>query len=193
MCPVKAGTGRAGTLATVGALASGGTFATAGALSIGGTTAFSVAYGRAATSAMGRPCVSRAIGSVFDVGAVLAIGSKRGAGAVWAICGRLGGNGTEAVCGVCGASLGRPLTLLGTRSEVDRNAFHFPPSHLECATRLVEAYVGSSAPVLGQPEGVQEWHLVTTGGFEFVRPNKEDLDQRPRFEPNSVLGVQPVA
>ena len=97
------------------------------------------------------------------------------------------------VCGVCGASLGRPLTLLGTRSEVDRNAFHFPPSHLECATRLVEAYVGSSAPVLGQPEGVQEWHLVTTGGFEFVRPNKEDLDQRPRFEPNSVLGVQPVA
>ena len=96
------------------------------------------------------------------------------------------------VCGVCGASLGRPLTLLGTREEVDRNAFHFPPSHLECATRLVETYLGATSPVLGQPEPVTEWHLLTTGGFEFVRPNRDDVDQRPRFEPNSVIGVQPV-
>ena len=96
------------------------------------------------------------------------------------------------VCGVCGASLGRPLTLLGSRDEVDRNAFHFPPSHLECAERLLAAYVGASGPVLGQPEGVHEWRLLTTGGFEFVRPDKQDEDQRPRFEPNSVLSVQPV-
>ena len=96
------------------------------------------------------------------------------------------------VCGVCGASLGRPLTLLGSEDEVNRNAFHFPPSHLECATRLVEAYAGTPHPVLGQPEGLQEWHLVTTGGFEFVRPNRDDVDQRPRFEPNSVLGVESV-
>lgn len=96
------------------------------------------------------------------------------------------------VCGVCGATLGRPLTLLGSRAEVDRNAFHFPPSHLECATRLVEAYAATDQPVLGQSEGLTEWHLVTTGGFEFVRPNREDLDQQMRFEPNSVLGVEAV-
>lgn len=93
------------------------------------------------------------------------------------------------VCGVCGASLGRPLTLLGTRAEVDRNAFHFPPSHLECAERLLRAYAGTEQPVLGQPAGEHSWHLVTTGGFEFVRPNREDADQRPHFEPNSVTGV----
>ncbi|GAA1933156.1 hypothetical protein [Nocardioides marmoribigeumensis] len=95
------------------------------------------------------------------------------------------------VCGVCGASLGRPLTLLGSQEEVDRNAFHFPPSHLECATRLIDAYAGVSEPVLGRAGGDHEWHLVTTGGFEFVRPTREDLDQRPRFEPNSVLAVDP--
>jgi hypothetical protein len=96
------------------------------------------------------------------------------------------------VCGVCGASLGRPLTLIGSREEVDRNAFHFPPSHLECAERLLQAYAGTEAPVLGHSEGAQHWHLVTTGGFEFVRPGRDDLDQELRFEPNSVLGVQPV-
>ena len=31
------------------------------------------------------------------------------------------------------------------------------------------------------------WQLVRTSGFEFVRPAKEDLDQEPRFEPNSLL------
>jgi hypothetical protein len=99
------------------------------------------------------------------------------------------------VCGVCGATLGRPLTLLGSREEVDRNAFHFPPSHLECAERLLAAYVGVSRPVLGQDDGGpagHTWHLVTTGGFEFVRPNRDDLDQRPHFEPNSVLAVEAV-
>ena len=96
------------------------------------------------------------------------------------------------VCGVCGASLDRPLTLLGSREEVDRNAFHFPPSHLECATRLVGAYSGTTEPVLGQPGGEQTWHLLTTGGFEFVRPGRDDPDQRPTFEPNSVLAVGPA-
>ena len=96
------------------------------------------------------------------------------------------------VCGVCGASLGRPLTLLGSREEVDRNAFHFPPSHLACAERLLAAYVGVTQPVLGQTGAGHDWHLVTTGGFEFVRPARDDTDQRLRFEPNSVLEVQAV-
>ncbi len=96
------------------------------------------------------------------------------------------------VCGVCGASLGRPLTLLGSQEEVDRNAFHFPPSHLECATRLVRAYSGTTEAVLGRPAGDDTWQLVTTGGFEFVRPSRDDRDQRPTFQPNSVLAVGPA-
>ena len=91
------------------------------------------------------------------------------------------------VCGVCGASLGRPLTLLGSRDEVDRNAFHFPPAHLECAQALVVAYAGVTDAVLGQTEPVDEWQVVTTAGFEFVRADRADLDRRPTFQPNSLL------
>ena len=54
------------------------------------------------------------------------------------------------------------------------------------------AYAGTDEPVLGQPTPTTAWHLVTTGGFEFVRPDRHDEDQRPRFEPNSVLGVVPA-
>jgi hypothetical protein len=91
------------------------------------------------------------------------------------------------VCGVCGAGLGRPITFLGSRLEVDRNAFHLPPAHLECAEALAAAYAGVTEPVLGQTYPVEAWVLVTTGGFEFVRAAREDLDRRPTFQPNSIL------
>ncbi|MBZ5737574.1 hypothetical protein [Nocardioides mangrovi] len=76
------------------------------------------------------------------------------------------------ICGVCGESLGRPIAFLGTADEVARNAFHLPPMHLACATDLGER---------------DETEMVRTAGFEFVRPGRDDPDQRPRFEPNSVL------
>ena len=46
--------------------------------------------------------------------------------------------------------------------------------------------------ILGAMDGVldaqrPDWVLVRTAGFEFVRPAREDLDRRPRFEPNSLL------
>ena len=91
------------------------------------------------------------------------------------------------VCGVCGAGLGRPIAFLGSELERGRNAFHFPPTHLECAQALVAAYSGVDVPVLGQDEIADRWVLVTTAGFEFVRPAREDLDRRPTFQPNSVL------
>ena len=75
------------------------------------------------------------------------------------------------ICGVCSRPLGRPIAFVGTATEVGRNAFHLPPMHVDCAHGLV----GESTQV------------VTTAGFEFVRPAKEDLDRRPRFEPNSLL------
>ena len=43
--------------------------------------------------------------------------------------------------------------------------------HVDCAARVL---VGESTQV------------VTTAGFEFVRPAKEDADRRPTFEPNSL-------
>lgn len=75
------------------------------------------------------------------------------------------------ICGVCERPLGRPIAFVGTREEVGRNAFHLPPLHLECAGALMG----------------EDTELVTTAGFEFVRPAKEDADRRPTFQPNSLL------
>ena len=91
------------------------------------------------------------------------------------------------VCGVCGAGLGRPIAFLGSQLETDRNAFHFPPAHLDCAEALLAAYAGVAEPVLGQADPVESWVLVTTPAFEYVRASSEDLDRRPTFQPSSIL------
>lgn len=80
------------------------------------------------------------------------------------------------ICGVCAESLGRPVVFVGTPIEIGRNAFHAPPLHATCAEDL-----------LGVPGADPEWQKVTTAGFEFVRPAREDLDRRPTFQPNSLL------
>lgn len=77
------------------------------------------------------------------------------------------------ICGDCARPLGRPIAFVGTEREVGRNAFHFPPLHSECALRLVAQ--------------VPAWQVVTTAGFEFVRPTRDELDRRPTFQPNSLL------
>ncbi|MGI8646319.1 MAG: hypothetical protein ACR2JD_08380 [Nocardioides sp.] len=79
------------------------------------------------------------------------------------------------ICGSCGTPLGRPIAFVGTAAEVGRNAFHAPPLHVSCGQSLV----GERA----------EWSLVTTAGFEFVRPGREDDDRRPTFWPNSLLSA----
>jgi hypothetical protein len=91
------------------------------------------------------------------------------------------------VCGVCGAGLGRPLAFLGSRDELNRNAFHFPASHLACAEALLAAYAEVPDPVLGQDEAPGSWVLVTTASFEFVRGSREDVDRRPTFQPNGLI------
>ncbi len=101
------------------------------------------------------------------------------------------------ICGMCGETLGRPIAFLGTQLEVDRNAFHFPPLHLECAHAAQDLYADLPADALGigerealGPAGDpphEPWLVVTTSGFEFVRPSTEQLDRRPVFEPNSLL------
>ena len=91
------------------------------------------------------------------------------------------------ICGVCGSGLGRPIAFLGSPAEEGRNAFHFPPSHLECAEQLLAVYADVRGSVLGQTEPFDEWVVVTTGGFEYVRSRREDVDRRATFEPNSLL------
>ena len=80
------------------------------------------------------------------------------------------------ICGGCAMTLGRPVVFVGTPGEVARNAFHLPPMHVECAEALRRT-----------PDADPTWLLTLTAGFEFVRPAREDLDRRPRFEPNSLL------
>src|SRR3954451_10533353 len=94
------------------------------------------------------------------------------------------------ICGVCGSGLGRPIAFFGSEDEANRLAFHFPPTHVECAERLMEAYADVRAAVLGQVMPIHRWTVMTTAGFEFVRPSSVDLDPRPTFQPNSLLGEQ---
>jgi hypothetical protein len=91
------------------------------------------------------------------------------------------------VCGACGAPLGRPIAFVGSPVEADRNAFHFPPCHVECAQSVLDAVAHLDVPVLGQPEPVSSWVLTTTAAFEYVRPGREDSDRRPTFQPYEVL------
>ena len=91
------------------------------------------------------------------------------------------------ICGVCGSGLGRPIAFLGSPREVGRNAFHFPPAHLACVQALLEEVRDLPVGVLGQDEPPPAWEIVTTAGFEFVRPSSQDLDRRPTFQPNSIL------
>ena len=90
------------------------------------------------------------------------------------------------ICGVCGESLERPVVFLGSVAEVHANAFHFPPSHVGCAEAALEVW-GPSSAALGHPTTPDSWVLVTTSGFEFVRPTPEWDDRRPVFAPNSVI------
>ncbi len=80
------------------------------------------------------------------------------------------------ICGDCGESLGRPIAFLGTQNEIDRNAFHAPPMHVGCAEEVVRREGADRA-----------WRVVTTAGFEFVRPAREAEDREPTFQPNSMV------
>lgn len=78
------------------------------------------------------------------------------------------------VCGACGLSLGRPIAFVGTADEVARNELHAPPLHASCAEDVRRALDPT-------------WEVVLTGGFEFIRPARDDIDRSVRFTPNSVI------
>jgi hypothetical protein len=91
------------------------------------------------------------------------------------------------ICGVCGESLGRPVAFLGSALEADRNAFHFPPAHVQCAEAALAVWADGYSVALGHPSPPEEWALVTTSGFEYIRPSGESADRRSVFAPNSVI------
>lgn len=91
------------------------------------------------------------------------------------------------ICGVCAESLSRPVAFLGSVVEADRNQFHFPPMHPGCAEVAIETWTGGSSAALGHPSAPESWALVTTSGFEYVRPTSEWEDRRAVFAPNSVI------
>lgn len=96
------------------------------------------------------------------------------------------------ICGVCGESLARPVAFLGSTLEADRNAFHFPPAHVQCAETALTVWGDSYSVALGHSTPPGEWTLVTTSGFEYIRASGESEDHRPVFSPNSVISSQVI-
>lgn len=94
------------------------------------------------------------------------------------------------VCGVCGDALTRPIAFVGSAEEADATAFAFPPCHLACAEDAVRD-LGPRGAVLGQREAPGEWVVLTTAGFDLVRPTRRGGPVS--FRPNSVLGRQNVS
>ena len=96
------------------------------------------------------------------------------------------------ICGVCAQTLGRPIAFLGSTAEAERNEFHFPPTHLDCAEYALETWARKWPAAMGHPHDPGSWTLVTTSGFEFVRMDSGAIDKRPVFAPNSLIDMRPV-
>ena len=91
------------------------------------------------------------------------------------------------ICGICGEVLTRPVAFLGPRSEADGNQFAFPPLHLSCAREAVTARAHAVGGHLGHAHTDGSWLMVTTGGFDLIRPSRRG--DPVWFSPNSVIEV----
>ncbi|KQP80080.1 hypothetical protein ASF37_03625 [Aeromicrobium sp. Leaf289] len=85
------------------------------------------------------------------------------------------------ICGVCGSTLARPIAFVGSSDEALDGEFAFPPCHEACAREVA----GEVRQRLGRPERPRRWVLVTTAGFDLVRPARRG--EPVSFRPNSVL------
>lgn len=93
------------------------------------------------------------------------------------------------VCGVCGLPLGRPVAFVGSDQEAAAVEFAFPPCHAACAEEVLSE-LGPRGAVLGRSQAPDEWVLLTTAGFDLVRPTRRGGPVS--FRPNSVIGASPV-
>lgn len=89
------------------------------------------------------------------------------------------------ICGICGQSLSRPIAFLGPVAESDAGLFTFPPAHVACARDALDLFAPLGGRHLGQAESPLVWALVTTGGFDLIRPGRRG--DAMRFRPNSVV------
>ena len=91
------------------------------------------------------------------------------------------------ICGVCAESLSRPVAFLGSVEEAGRNEFHFPPAHVGLRGGGLEVWATILQRGAGPPAPPEAWVLVTTSGFEYIRPTSEWEDRRAVFSPNSLI------
>lgn len=89
------------------------------------------------------------------------------------------------ICGICGESLSRPIAFVGPVAESDAGLFTFPPAHVVCARDALNLFVPIGGRHLGQAEPPLVWTLVTTGGFDLIRPSRRG--GVVQFRPNSVI------
>ncbi|MEH3068564.1 MAG: hypothetical protein PGN15_11150 [Aeromicrobium erythreum] len=85
------------------------------------------------------------------------------------------------ICGVCGETLTRPVAFVGTPDEALDGEFAFPPCHVACAREVA----ADPRQRLGHGERPHRWVLVSTAGFDLVRPARRG--DPVWFRPNSVL------
>ena len=74
------------------------------------------------------------------------------------------------------AGVATAFAFVGTPEEVGRNEYHRPPLHVACDVALCAA-----------PGADPAWGQVTTSGYDYVRPGRDDADREPRSVPNSLL------
>lgn len=86
---------------------------------------------------------------------------------------------------MCGEALSRPIAFLGPQPEADEGQFAFPPMHLGCAREAVTDRAPTAGGHLGHPTSEGPWALVTTGGFDLIRPSRRS--DPVWFAPNSVI------
>jgi hypothetical protein len=85
------------------------------------------------------------------------------------------------ICGVCGETLTRPVAFVGTPDEALDGEFAFPPCHVACAREVA----ADPRQRLGHEQPPHRWVLVSTAGFDLVRPARRG--DPVWFRPNSVL------
>lgn len=94
------------------------------------------------------------------------------------------------ICGICGETLTRPIAFLGPGSDSESGLFTFPPTHVACARDALGLFVPLGGRHLGQAEPPLEWALVTTGGFDLIRPTQHG--GIVHFRPNSVIETEVI-
>jgi hypothetical protein len=94
------------------------------------------------------------------------------------------------ICGICGETLTRPIAFLGPLSEWETGLFTFPPTHRACASEALDLFVPLGGSHLGQAGPPLQWVLVTTGGFDLIRPTQHG--GIVHFRANSVTDVSPI-